>query len=383
MVGVCIKYFHANYGGMLQAYATISMLQQMGIDYELIRYEKEWKLSSIVKAVPRLLNRVLLNDKYEAIQKRIGLQIHPEFAKNNRIRLVAFNEFNKSHFTKLSPVYKGYTELCEAARKYTAVVTGSDQLWSPAGLPTGFYNLKFVADNIRKVSWASSFGVRNIPWYQKKRTREYLKRIDFISMRENRGAEIVEEILGKKVPVLMDPVFAFDKDAWSRLIPSKDVEWDNYIFCYFLGNNPEYRVAAKRLAEETGRKIITLRHLDRYVPYDESFGDVAPYDVSPERFLNILRNASAVCTDSFHGMAFSIIYEKKFIVFNRYNDNATCSKNTRIDSLSANLGLEDRRYLGIDDIKERMERPIAYENICPKLLAERNATRAYLENALR
>lgn len=383
MIGLCIKYFHANYGGMLQAYATVSLMDKLGIDYELIQYQKKLTVVEKIKSIPRLLNGILLNDKYEALVKKFGEKMHPEFAARNSERLHAFEKFNEAHFTKLSPVFRGYEALCQGARRYSAVITGSDQLWSPAGLPTNYYNLQFVPEEIRKISWASSFGVRNIPWYQKNRTRNYLQRMDYISMRENRGAEIVEELSGKKVPVLMDPVFVFDKEEWNTLIPEKPVEWENYIFCYFLGDNAEHRAAAKKLAEETGRKIVTLRHMDQYITADETFGDVAPYAVAPDQFLNILRSASAVCTDSFHGMAFSIILEKQFVVFDRYSAEARHSKNSRIDSLCANLGLSDRRYSGTADLRAKMERSIPYDAIREKLLTERSRTMQYLETALK
>lgn len=383
MIGLCIKYFHANYGGMLQAYATVSLMDKLGIDYELIQYQKKLTVVEKIKSAPRLLNGILLNDKYEALVKKIGEQMHPEFAARNSERLQAFKEFSEAHFTKLSPVFRGYEALCQGARRYSAVITGSDQLWSPAGLPTNYYNLQFVPEEIRKISWASSFGVRNIPWYQKNRTRNYLQRMDYISMRENRGAEIVEELSGKKVPVLMDPVFVFDKEEWNTLVPEKPVEWENYIFCYFLGDNAEHRAAVKKLAEETGCKIVTLRHMDQYIAADETFGDAAPYDVAPDRFLNILRSASAVCTDSFHGMAFSIILEKQFVIFNRYSAEARHSKNSRIDSLCANLGLSDRRYSGAAGLREKMERSIPYDVIREKLLTERSRTMQYLETALK
>lgn len=64
MVGVCIKYFHENYGGMLQAYATVKILELFGLEYELIRYKKKFTLVEKIKSLPRLLNRVLINDKY-------------------------------------------------------------------------------------------------------------------------------------------------------------------------------------------------------------------------------------------------------------------------------------------------------------------------------
>lgn len=172
MIGVCIKYFHENYGGMLQAYATTKMLEARGIDYELIQYEKRRTLPEKIMSVPRLLNGVLLNDKYEALKKKMGMKKHPEFAKNDAIRMEAFGRFKKKAFTRFSPVFAGYPALCEGAKRYDAVVTGSDQLWSPAGLPTNYYNLMFVPDFVRKISYASSFGVSQIPWYQVKRTAD-------------------------------------------------------------------------------------------------------------------------------------------------------------------------------------------------------------------
>lgn len=232
----------------------------------------------------------------------------------------AFDKFRKDKFTKLSPILVGYDNLCKGANRYSAVVTGSDQLWSPAGLPTNFYNLMFVPDHIRKISIASSFGVKTIPWYQVSRTREYLNRIEFISMRENRGSEIVKELTGRNVPTILDPVFIFNESEWLELIPMNTEYEEPYIFAYFLGANHTHREAVKSVAKQLGCKIVTLRHLDQYVENDERFGDFAPYDVDPARFLNLLRGAKYVCTDSFHGSVFSIIHHKPFVTFNRYDE---------------------------------------------------------------
>ena len=152
MIGICIKYFHENYGGMLQAYATITMMEKRRLDYELIRYEKHYSMLEKAKQLPRLFNLVLLNDKKEALLKKLGQRRHPAFMEKDAIRMSAFDKFRKEKFTRLSPVFMGYANLCKGAEKYSAVVTGSDQLWSPAGLPTNFYNLMFVPDNIRKIS---------------------------------------------------------------------------------------------------------------------------------------------------------------------------------------------------------------------------------------
>lgn len=381
MIGVCIKYFHENYGGMLQAYATVSMLEARGMDYELIQYEKKRTPIGVIKLLPRLLNGVLLNDKYEAFLKKKGMKQHPEFAKNDAIRMKAFRKFKKVHFTKLSPVFKGYDALCNGARRYSAVITGSDQLWSPAGLPTNYYNLQFVPDDIRKISYASSFGVKNIPWYQKKRTAAFLNRIDFISMRENRGSDIVKELTGKDVPTILDPVFMFDKEGWEKLIPVKREITEPYIFAYFLGETAEHRKAVEKAAKKLGCKIVALRHLDQYVPNDENFGDIALYDVAPDRFLNLLRGASYVCTDSFHGSCFSIIHRIPFVTFNRYAEESKHSKNSRIDTLCGNLGLQDRRYNEKTTLDKQLMTSIDWDVVKDKLMNLRCDTDMYLDKA--
>lgn len=383
VIGVCIKYFHENYGGMLQAYATVSMLEARGVEYELIRYQKKHTLVRILKSLPRLLNGVLINDKYEAFLKKRGLKQHQDFARNDKVRMEAFRKFKEAHFTKLSPLFVGYEELClGGAKRYAAVITGSDQLWSPAGLPTNFYNLMFVPDEIRKISYASSFGVKQIPWYQKRRTAQFLNRIDYISMRENRGSEIVKELTGRDVPTILDPVFMFDKAGWEKLIPVQKEMGEPYIFAYFLGSNPEHREAVKESAKKLNCKIVALRHLDQYVLDDESFGDYAPYDVAPDRFLNLLRGAAYVCTDSFHGACFSIIHEKQFVIFNRYAEVSKHSKNSRIDTLCSNLGLEDRRYNNRDMLTDQLRVVINYIDVNSRLEISRNMAESYLSRAL-
>lgn len=381
MIGVCIKYFHENYGGMLQAYATITMLEKRNIKYELIQYEKHYSLWGKIKQIPRLFNGILLNDKKEALLKKIGKRKHPEFCKKDSIRINAFGRFKKEKFIRLSPVFVGYANLCNGAKRYTAVVTGSDQLWSPAGLPTNFYNLMFVPDNIRKISIASSFGVKKIPWYQITRTRDFLNRIDFISMRENRGSEIVNELTGRTVPTILDPVFMFNEEEWLDLIPYNNEINEPYIFAYFLGANLSHREAVKSVAKKLNCKIVTLRHLDQYVDADEQFGDYAPYDVDPAQFLNLLRGAKYVCTDSFHGSVFSIIHHKPFVTFNRYAENSKFSKNSRIDTLCNNLGLENRRFVTADKLYEQLIQNINYTIVDKKLSVLKAQTNEYLNKA--
>lgn len=367
---------------MLQAYATVSFLKNNHVNYELIRYEKDKRLSTIIKSIPRLLNGVLLNDKYEAVKKKIGMLQHPKIRMKDAERLRAFKKFQEQYFDHLSPVFHGYRALCEGATRYSAVITGSDQLWSPAGLPTNFYNLMFVPDTILKISIASSFGVKEIPWYQKKRTAYFLNRMDFVSMRESRGAEIVKELTGKTVPTILDPVFLLSEKEWLKEIPNRKTYNQPYIFAYFLGTTSSYREAVTIFAKKRGLKVITLRHMDQYVPGDENFGDFAPYDIGPADFLNYIRNADYIFTDSFHGTAFSIINQKQFVVFDRYKSSSKHSKNSRIDTLCSNLGLESRRFATGNTLEDMISSPIDYNKVNNKVREQKLITDQYISTVL-
>lgn len=103
MVGVCIKYMHENYGGILQAYATVSYLENQNIEYELVRYTRKKTVTEALKDVPRLFNAVWFNSRFEGIQRKLSLKKHPEYAKNNEVRMKAFAGF-KNGLLRISPM---------------------------------------------------------------------------------------------------------------------------------------------------------------------------------------------------------------------------------------------------------------------------------------
>lgn len=379
-LGLCIVYKNWNYGSILQSYATLLKLQELGISYEIIRYEKKKNFSFYIKSLPRLLNKDLRYSKFRTLRKKIGKKIHSEFATNDRIRSRIFQKFVDDNFDGFTAIIHSYGDLKKKAGDFDAVLVGSDQLWLPSGLETNFFNLMFVPSDVRKIAYSSSFGVRNIPNYQNKKTIEYLNRIEYISVRENSGREIIKSLIDRDVPVILDPTMIITKECWDKHIPVVRQFDEEYIFCYFLGNNPEYRREAEKLSNETGFKIVTLRHMDEYILKDESFGDFAPYDVGPVEFVNLIRNAMYICTDSFHGSVFSILNHKQFISFNRYGNKSKNSRNSRLDSLFYQLGIERRfKYNIITEIKD----PINYLEVEKRLLDIRKKSVSYLEEALK
>lgn len=377
-LGICVCYRHKNYGSQLQSYATTVELKRRNIDFEIIRFKKKITPGLLLKLVSKIFNPVFLNDRIiEGLQKKIMLKMHPDFAKNNAIRDRAFDKFADERFTDLSPVYYGFDELQKGAKKYRGVLVGSDQLWSPGGFTSDFYNLMFAPDDCIKISYATSFGVSSV----KKRYYKlysFLDRMSFIGVRENSGKKLVEQMSNNSAQVVVDPVLLLDEKQWLDEIPNERMYDEPYIFAYFLGKSEEYRKAVTEFAKAKGLKIVTEPHMDSYNKADVGFGDCTPFNVGPAEFVNLIRNAEYVFTDSFHGSVFSVIHKKQFTVFNRYADNSTSSKNSRIDSFCENYGLSDRRYSGnIFDA----DKPIDYEKVLFAVEKHRKQSLEFLDRA--
>lgn len=361
---------------MLQSFATQRMLKDYALSYDLLSYQKKYTLVLVLKSLPRLLNQVVWQDKKNELVKKHFLQAHPQLQDSQKQRNDAFRKFREDYFQAPVVVFRGYDALQKGSRNYAAFLTGSDQLWSPSGLPTNFFNLQFTYEDALRISFASSFGVKEIPWYQKRRTKNYLNRIPFISCREQSGAEIVKKLTGRAVPVVADPTMLYTGEEWAQMLPSKRIQEGKYIFSYFLGTDPSHRDAVAELGRELGLPVVSIH---QFVDADLGFGDVEIQNAGPAEFVNLIQNAEYVCTDSFHGSVFSILFHKKFMVFNRYSEGSSTSKNTRIENLCTRLGLSDRRYSG--NLTENIRSEIDYCGADTQLAAIREASRRYLERA--
>lgn len=249
-------------------------------------------------------------------------------------------------------------------------------------MKTGFFNLLFVDENIRKIAYASSFGVSEIPSFQRKETGKYLDRFYRIGVREESGKKIVESLSTKKAQVVADPTLLLTSEEWTEEIRDSKVNTSTpYIFCYFLGTNPEARAAANELKEKTGFKIITLRHMDEFIETDEKFGDEAPYNVNPEDFVKYIKEAEYILTDSFHCSAFSIQFHKRFMTFYRFAIGKKGGRNSRIDSLFSVLQIpQDRIYKG--DIA-KISSKIDWDSVDNSLNLFRQESINYLREALK
>ena len=213
--------------------------------------------------------------------------------------------------------------------------------------------------------------------------KHFLNRIDHFSIREKTGQEIIENVCGRKAEIVCDPTMLFTADEWLEIQQPEPLCKEKYIFCYFLGNNPEQRNFVKKLKQETGYNIVSILHLNVYAKCDCNFADIEPYDVGPAEFLNYIRHTEYVCTDSFHASVFSILYHKKFYVFRRFQESYALSTNSRLDTLLATLGLENRLFTGVENVQSALNDKIDYAPVDLILAKMRVHGYNFLAEALR
>lgn len=380
----CVIIMHPgqnNYGSSLQGFATIYKINQLGYEYEIIRYNKKRSIKDFMQDMPSLLKIGLIGDLRYRLSKKLDFIFHKEYKRTRAIRTRAVDAFKAKYLDSKSHFYTGYANLCKGSLNYATVMVGSDQVWGPLSLYAKFYNLLFVDDSIPKFSYASSFGVSTIFPCQKEAVAHYLNRIDKIGVREQRGKEIVKELTNKDAKVVLDPTLLLTRTEWEQYIDESRCKIDEpYILCYVLGERKDIRETIKELGKQSGLKIVNLPHIDNYHSIDNHLGDINLYDVDPFDFVRLVRDAAYVVTDSFHGSVFSILFHKKFITFYRQNPNIKGSTHSRIDSLFNIFNIKDRIYK--NDIYTQIQKNIDYEYVEHKLADMRKDSIDFLIDCL-
>ena len=193
----------------------------------------------------------------------------------------------------------------------------------------------------------------------------------------------MKELTGMDVPVVLDPTLSVEPSVWSKLADEgRSRVQEPYMFCYFLGRTEQHRTEARKIADRLGLKLVIMPHFKEYVPADEACADVCLYDVTPSDFVRMIRDASYVCTDSFHATVFSILNHKRFMTFERFKSTSVNSANSRIYSLLGQLNLLEHIWSEKTTAIQEDTLP-NYSEVERILLDLRKKTTEYLQNALK
>lgn len=328
MICILTWFRGTNYGSLLQAYALQEYLRSQGHDCVTVDYRPDrctqWKNKLRNGSI-----RETLEYKKNELALAAGGDVRREIQERNRL----FEEFRTRHMD-ITPVCRNGEQILRAGGKDAVFICGSDQIWNPFHIDTKFL-LDFSPDKERNISYAASFGVEKIRESKKGPYRRLLKGIGHISVREPSGAEIVEDITGKRPAVVTDPVLLLPEEKWKEFA---DKTHTDYILCYFLSRNTRYMKTAKELSQKTGLPLLMVP----MTAADAGEKGVIKCFAGPQQWLGLIEGAGYVLTDSYHCTVFSVMFGKQFFVLRRFRSGSGRSQNGRIECFLKAIGMEDR-----------------------------------------
>lgn len=299
-VGI-LTFYHGsnNYGGNLQAYAlTYYLNKYSNVETQQISYRQARKSKKTLKQQISKLYHAYIKDVKEV--------------KGMKLRDKCVKKFN-NYIPHSHEVYTKET-IKNSLNEFDIYITGSDQVFNPAWTDE-IYLLDFVSSDKYKFSYAASLGVNQIDDETKEMFINSLDSFDCVSFREKDAIDVLE--LENKASVVLDPTLLLSRSDWDEVCSSRLIK-EKYIFTYFLGESVEQRKFVEKIAKDKNLIIVNIPHVCGYLlDVDKTFGDIRKFDISPNDFISLIKNAEYVFTDSFHACVFSIIYNKNFFAFKR------------------------------------------------------------------
>jgi len=383
-VGLAVVTYKDNFGSALQTYATQYMVEKLGYQVECISTDG---IMGVIESKKKryYLRRIFHPEEFKYLLSYVTSKLKKQqmgtYAENMKIRHNMYAQFSK-RYLRFSKVCTSIAELTMMCSEYDTVLVGSDQLWRPSNIAGGYFTLEFVPEKVNKIAYSTSFGVAELPKYIHKQAKTFLSRMNHISVRENSGKEIVKDLIGENIPVVCDPTMLMNIEEWRQIQKQEPIIKGNYIVCYLMGTEERHRDFVKRLRKKTGYKVIGLLHGSTYIEKDEEWPDETPYDIGPCEFMNLIRYAKYVCTDSFHCCVFSILNKTQFFVFRRDKEKKQTSSNDRIYTLLSWTGLSKRLLNGDEEIASYLNSSIDFSQVQTHVNAKREESLAYLSAAL-
>ena len=369
-IGIITLHGYHNYGNRLQNYALQEIIKSLGYEVDTIiiksckntnRHITE-KLKKIFRNSPKK-NISIIMDRIK--QKYL-------FQKNKKLidsRMKVFIDFSKKYLNEIF-VMNDPGSIHRLAQKYNYFVVGSDQVWNPIYINDMEKYFLTFANKKQRIAYAASFSCPDIPEQYKEQYKDWLKGMSKISVREKAGADIIKNLTGIDVPVLLDPTMLLSKEKWTSISKrAKNKPEGEYILTYFLGKmDKKTNEYIKSIATETKMEIVHLADIK----------DHESYMTGPSEFIDYINSASLILTDSFHGVVFSILMRTPFIVFRRIHRGP--SMYSRIETLLDMFHLRSREIQNIKDNEEIFN--LDFSHIEPILKSEREKAINYLKEAL-
>lgn len=364
-IGIVTINDNNNYGNRLQNYALQEILKSLSLDAITIK-----------NITIRPLSLRLSNTKAMTASQVIS-KIYSKFLKKNHIEQLNGKENKRQqNFTDFTNNYMKESEFTISSKsvpnniqeKFSFFIAGSDQGWNPNYRYGSSIDFLTFAPSEKRISYAASFGISQIPEKYVGDYSQWLSEISYISVREQAGAKIVKDLIGREASVLADPTLLLSKEKWLTVSKKANNRPDKpYLLTYFLGGpSEETRKKLEKIAKNKNMTLINLGDIT----------ETETFEAGPSEFLDYINNASAFFTDSFHGVVFSIIFKTPFIVYKRISSGP--SMYSRIETILDNFDMKNREANGFNEDIFSMDFSCTHE----VLKREYERSIKYLKNAL-
>lgn len=350
-IGILTFHNVPNYGAVLQAYALKSFLElNSGREVSVIDFKCQGNNNSFE---PREIERSMASSKSNLLKRAVKITLFELFTKKEySVKTKAFSDFRSKYLNIDS-------DLESLSENYELFVCGSDQIWNPNitdGLKDYYFGTNKNQKGVRTISYAASCGnVDDVRCSFEKPFFEMLSSLDKIGVREASLDRYLKEN-NVESSCNIDPTFLLSKDDYINEFSLKSTD-KKYILCYALQKKPALKTAAEQISKRMGLPIIYVCGYTERAPHASN----ELFNVSPIGFLELLYNSEYIITNSFHGMAFSLIFEKNF------NIVLPNSRANRLTDFLESLSLTDRicsaGSINISDINYKLVNGLLNANV--------------------
>ena len=360
-VGILTFPNSVSYGACLQMVALQNTVRRMGHEVEIINYYNPYmKAEKHTDKGRHPLKR--------ALQRRIRRLLH--------WRLYArFGRFEKQQVVRYPDgAFTDKTRLPMIGRRYDAVICGSDQVWSPYITNTDIsYFLDFCGETTKRVAYAPSFGVVNFPDGFEEQIAPELQKFYALSARELPGKELVERLTDRETAVVVDPTWLVDAADWAAMEQPHPVATEDYVLYFVVNQSTELLQRCKEFAKQHGLPVVVIggnpvsaaKNKDPMLSY--------AVDIGPEQWLYLIHHARYVFTNSFHGTAFSVLFQRDvYVQFPHHNGS-------RLRQVLESFGMEAHE---VREGEPLTETAVDYTRVQPVFTALKDQSLTYLKNAL-
>ncbi|MBS7130554.1 polysaccharide pyruvyl transferase family protein [Clostridium sp.] len=350
-----------NYGSVLQTYALQQYLKSMGHEVEVIDYKPE-RFSN-----KRYFN--LTGDKWNnPLKKLVGLVITIPI---KAVRKNIFDKFVKRYIFLTKDTYETYDDVVKNCGDKDIYLTGSDQVWNSTynELIDPTYFLEFAPKGKKRLAYAGSFGKITLDKKEIDKTKELLNKYTRISVREKSAIGILESMGRTDGVHVLDPSLLLDKKDWLKISDSRK-DYGRYVLVYNLNNDSKIKQYAKKIAEAKGIKVVNI-----VLRVRGDKGCINEYFTTPNRFIHLFANAEYIVTDSFHGTAFSINFNRQFLCV------LPPKYTTRLTSILELVNLKDRICKNELNLQKALKE-INYNEVNKLIDEQRVISKNFLENEI-